>query len=327
MMTTQTVLILGANGRFGRVVAQAFAAAGWRVIAQARKPLLDAGHEELRADVTQATAICNAARGAAVVVNAMNPLYAEWDTLARPLNDAAIAIARGLGATLMFPGNVYNYGSPIPREINEETPPRPTNPKGELRCRMEAAMRQPGIKSIVVRAGDFFGGPGAGSWMDQAIVKDLARGRITYPGPRNLEHAWAYLPDLARTFVLLAAARGRLADHESFHFPGHTLSGDELVQAIAEAARRRGLLAADRAPTVRGMPWPLIRMAGLFVPMLRELARMSYLWREPHRLASRRLSEAVGRVPATPIVEALEATLGEPGFAGGHAKPAAMVAA
>jgi hypothetical protein len=75
------------------------------------------------------------------------------------------------------------------------------------------------------------------------------------------------------------------------------------------------------------MPWPLIRMAGLFVPMLRELARMSYLWREPHRLASRRLSEAVGRVPATPIVEALEATLGEPGFAGGHAKPAAMVAA
>ena len=32
-----------------------------------------------------------------------------------------------------------------------------------------------------------------------------------------------------------------------------------------------------------GMPWPLLRVAGVFVPMLRELSRMAYLWSVPHR--------------------------------------------
>lgn len=34
---TGTVLILGANGRFGRVATQAFAHAGWQVRAASRK--------------------------------------------------------------------------------------------------------------------------------------------------------------------------------------------------------------------------------------------------------------------------------------------------
>jgi hypothetical protein len=176
---------------------------------------------------------------------------------------------------------------------------------------MEAAMRAGAPRSIVVRAGDFFGGPGTGSWMDQAVVKDLAKGRITYPGPRNLEHAWAFLPDLARTFVLLAEARGGMAPHDSFHFPGHTLTGDELVAGITRAARRGGLLPMNREPVIKAMPWALVRVAGLFNSLLRELATMSYLWREPHRLAGAKLKSVIGTIPCTPLDEALDATLGE----------------
>ncbi len=321
-----TVLILGANGRFGRVVARAFADAGWNVVAQARKPLLGPAHPRiwhLGAAVTDRDAVAAAAAGASVVVHAMNPLYTNWDAEALPLNAAAIAIACSLNATLMIPGNVYNFGSPMPAELTERTPEQPSNRKGEIRCQMEAAMRAGAPRSIVVRAGDFFGGPGIGSWMDQAIVKDLARGRITYPGPRNREHAWAFLPDLARTFVLLAQARGRMALHDTFHFPGHTLSGDELVAGITRAACRRGLLPINGQPVVKGIPWTLLRMAGLFNPMLRELAKMSYLWREPHRLAGAKLKAAIGAIPCTPLDEALDTTLAELGF---NVSPAAAAA-
>ena len=261
-----TVLILGANGRFGRVAVRAFAEAGWTVIAQARKPLVDPCGGRVRHlgfAVTQQEAIVVAAVGTAVVVNAMNPLYTRWDSEALPLNASAIAIARELDATLMLPGNVYNYGAPIPAEIHEATPQRPSNRKGEIRCAMEAAMRREAPRSIVVRAGDFFGGPGAGSWMDQAIVKNLAQGQITYPGPRNLDHAWAFLPDLARVFVLLAQTRASLGRHESFHFPGHTVNGDTLVAGIAAAARRGGILPATTRPVVKGMPWTLLRIKKL----------------------------------------------------------------
>ena len=310
----ETVLILGANGRFGRVVSRAFADAGWNVIAQARKPLADPPHPRIKplgVAVTDLDAVVAAAGGARVVVHAMNPLYTNWDAEALPLNEAAIAIARALNATLMLPGNVYNFGSPMPSELTERTPERPSTRKGEIRCRMEAAMRTAAPRSIVVRAGDFFGGPGTGSWMDQAIVKDLAKGHIIYPGPRNLEHAWAFLPDLARTFVLLAEASGRLAPHASFHFPGHTLTGDELVAAITRAARRRGLLAVHGQPIVKAMPWALVRVVGFVNPLLRELAKMSYLWREPHRLSGVELQRAVGAIPFTPLDEALDRTLAE----------------
>jgi nucleoside-diphosphate-sugar epimerase len=308
----ETALVLGANGRFGRLAVRAFAEAGWNVIAQARKPLVDGAGGRVRHlgfAVTETDAVAAAAAGASIVVHAMNPLYTNWDAEALPLNTAAIAIARSLGATLMLPGNVYNFGAPLPTELTERTPERPTNRKGEIRCRMEADIRAHAPRSIVVRAGDFFGGPGTGSWMDQAILKELARGKITYPGPRNLQHAWAFLPDLARAFVLLAQERHRLAPHEAFHFPGHTLTGDELVDGVTRAARRNGLLSSDREPAVKGIPWPLIRIAGLFNPMLRELASMSYLWRQPHRLSGARLSDVIGTIPSTPLDSALDATL------------------
>ena len=35
--STSTVLVLGANGRFGLAATRAFAAAGWRVLAQVRR--------------------------------------------------------------------------------------------------------------------------------------------------------------------------------------------------------------------------------------------------------------------------------------------------
>jgi hypothetical protein len=59
------------------------------------------------------------------------------------------------------------------------------------------------------------------------------------------------------------------------------------------------------------LPWPLLQIGGLVVPMLRELAEMRYLWRVPHRLSGERLAGIVGEIPATPLAAALEDTLRE----------------
>ena len=305
----ETVLILGANGRFGRVAAQAFAKAGWRVIAQARRPLADqptpGGITQLHVDAADTGTVVAAAREARVVVNAMNPIYTQWDTEALALNASAIAVARRLGATLMLPGNVYNFGDTLAAVLTEESPQNPTNRKGEIRCAMEAAMCEEGLRSIVVRAGDFFGGDGMGTWFDQAVVKDIRKGKITYPGALNVIHEWAYLPDLAQTFVLLAQVRGTLAPHDTFHFPGHAITGQALVDRLTQSARALNILAADQQTRIGTIPWPLVRLVGLVHPMWRELARMRYLWQRPHQLASTRLGQVIGTVPHTPMPQAL----------------------
>jgi nucleoside-diphosphate-sugar epimerase len=325
----KTVLILGANGRFGQAAVQAFAAAGWQVLAQVRRAPaapLPARARALVMDMAHTAAVAEQAAGASVVVYAVNPAYWRWEQDLMPFFRQGLEVARRLGASVMLPGSVYNYGAGMPAVLHEHTPQQPTNRKGEQRIAMEDELGQRaalGLNSVLIRAGDFYGS-GRGTWLDEAIVKDLARGKLVYPGPRDLPHAWAYLPDLARAFVAVAE-RGAPAGFTRMHFAGHTLTGHQLLAAIDEAAARLGRRPAGGFQ-VGGLPWGLIRAVGLVKPMWRELARMSYLWRVPHALAGRTLAQVAGLLPSTPVVDAIEQTLRDFGLAAEPAPPAARMA-
>lgn len=314
-----TVLILGARGRFGQSATHAFARAGWRVLAQARP-----GHPAPASTPAPVTwlplalnhtgALLDAAQGAQVVVHALNPssyTHHAWQTEAPALMDAAMAVSTGLGATLMMPGNVYNHGRHLPALLSEDTPHAADHPKGLVRVALEQRLQRlaetTGGRSIVIRAGDFFG-QGSGSWLDRVMAQDLARGWLTLPGPRDVAHAWAYLPDLAETFVQVAERRAQLPACATLHFQGHTLTLDDWVQALE----------ADWGPLrVKTLPWPLLRVLSLGSPTLRSLCEMRYLWTRPHALDNTRLRALLGAEPHTPFPRALRQALG----ALGHTPP------
>ncbi len=305
--TPRTVLILGARGRFGPAATRAFAAAGWRVLAQARRlpDALPQGAVPLEAALEDGAEIAARAAGARAVVYAVNPPYTDWPAQMLPLARAGMDLAQRLDAVFMLPGNVYNFGESMPPLLREDAPQRPSSRKGRLRCELEAELEARcarGARAVVLRAGDFFGG-GPGTWLDLVIAKSLAKGRLVYPGPLDVRHAWAYLPDLAQVFVPLAGHEG-LPAFTRLHFPGHTLTGAQLLAGLEGAAARLGI--APAGGFSRGtMPWPLIRAGGLLVPMWREIAEMAYLWRVPHALDGSALEALLGPLPATPLDEAL----------------------
>jgi nucleoside-diphosphate-sugar epimerase len=170
---------------------------------------------------------------------------------------------------------------------------------------MEERMREAsdrGMRSIVLRAGDFFGG-GRGSWFDLVIAKDIHRGRITYPGPLDVVHSWAYLPDLAAAMVRLAQVRAELDAFETFGFSGHSVTGVDLARAIARAT--------GRGMKTKRMSWWLIQLLRPVMPMSRELAEIEYLWRVPHRISGAKLQSAIGDVRATPLDQAVANALRE----------------
>ncbi len=311
-MTRPTVVVLGAAGRFGAAAAQAFASAGWRVLAQQRRApasALPRGVELVELALADTEDLARRAAGATLVVYAVNPLYTRWDAELLPLFRHGLALAERLGARFMLPGNVYNFGSAMPAMLDEGTTVRPDTRKGRQRVEMEDELlrrAERGLDSVVIRAGDFFG-CGSGSWIDQAIVKDIAHGKLVYPGPLDRLHAWAYLPDLARAFVAIAGDGGQRGCLR-LHFEGHSVSGHAFIAALDEAAASLGLRPA-RGFKLGGMPWGLIRGLGLVNPLLRELARMSYLWRVPHALDGRALQQRVGPLPAWPLVAALRQSL------------------
>ena len=314
-----TVLILGARGRFGLATARAFADAGWRVLGHIRPgsvaPASVVNVQWLGIDLDDTQALVQAAQGATVVVHALNPAYTNraWQTQVEPMTTAAIAVTRALGATLMVPGNIYNFGADMPGVLREDTPQRARTVKGQVRIRMEAQLQNSGVRSIVIRAGDFFGS-GKGTWFDTAMVKDIRKGVFTYPGPREVSRAWAYLPDLARSFVEVAQRRATLRPFEVFHFAGHRITGQRWRDVLTPVARAQGWVKADAQPKLANLPWALIRLSAWLVPTWAALLEMQYLWKTPHALANEKLTALIGPEPHTPLAQAAQTALGDLGL-------------
>jgi nucleoside-diphosphate-sugar epimerase len=303
------ILVLGAAGRLGAVAAGAFRDAGWRVkglVRPGRAGAVPRKVEPVEA-ATRDEAVA-AAAGCDVVLNAFNPAITEWQKNALSLAYSAIATAESNGATLLFPGSVWNFGREMPPLLDEGTPMHPTTRKGAMRVEIEQRIREAcdrGMRAVILRGGDFFGA-GRGSWMDLVIMKEIARGRLTYPGPFDVVHAWAYLPDLAATMVELAERRDEFGACESFGFPGHSLTGNQLIGAIEQVTR--GTF------NVRPMSWWFLKTFGKMLVLGRELSELEYLWRVPHRLSGEHLKAALGDIPHTPLPVALAATLRELGY-------------
>jgi nucleoside-diphosphate-sugar epimerase len=225
--------------------------------------------------------------------------------LAVPMLESTIAAAKTSGARIVFPGTVYNFGPDAFPLLSERSPQRPVTRKGQIRVdmerRLEAAART-GIRTLIVRAGDYFGRHAGNSWFGQGLIRS---GRpvasIAYPGPHSVGHSWAYLADVAETIALLIERD--LAAFEVFHFQGHWF--EHGIQ-IAEAIRR--VVGNPRLP-IRSFPWWAVYAASPFVTMFREMIEMRYLWREPLRLDNAKLNAFLGSEPHTPIDQAIATTL------------------
>ncbi|AKI02856.1 NADH(P)-binding [Hoeflea sp. IMCC20628] len=309
----KTIAILGARGRLSRMVARAFLAQNWQVIAITRDGKAPEGVAQAdcrAADAMDKAALISACQGADVIFNGLNPIYTEWADKVPVFTANVIAAAKATGALHLLPGNVYNYGRSIPDLADETTAMPGDTGKGKIRNAMEQAFKDAaknGVKTIILRAGDFYGGDGRGSWFDLAITAKLDKGAFTWPGAMDIDHAWAYLPDLAQAFVKLADKGCGSSGYEHYTFEGHTLSGTEMKRLVEQALGGKSLKQA-------GMPWLLLRAGGLVVPMWREISEMSYLWFTPHRLSGDKLAVAIGPFAQTAPDIAVAKALAELGF-------------
>jgi nucleoside-diphosphate-sugar epimerase len=317
--TPQTIIILGAAGRIGDAAAKAFLAAGWRVRGVARNAKAAALRAGVEADAHDRPSLIRAVQGADVVLNALNPKYTEWETTVMPLAENVMAAVEASGALHLFPGNVYNFGREIGMNLAEDAPQIASTAKARIRIEAEDLFRQRaetrGVRTAILRGGDYYGGVKPESWLDLFILKHLKRDVFTWPGPSGIAHAFAYLPDFAEAFVRLAEKRDALPPFERFHFAGHTLTGLQMHQAAEQAA--------GRALRFKTMGWTMIRLAGMVVPIAREVSVMSYLWRTPHSLDGSKLERFAGPLRVTQPVDALRAAIRDMGLDAARQKLAA----
>jgi nucleoside-diphosphate-sugar epimerase len=316
---TRTALVLGITGGIGGEAARALLARGWQVRALHRRPIGVAGAsglaeevEWLQGDVMCRDDVMQAAAGVSVIVHAVNPpRYHNWAGLALPMLENTLAAAKAQRARVLFPGTIYNFGPDAFPRLSETSPQNPLTRKGRIRVSMEERLRsaaKEGARVLIVRAGDYFGPRAGNTWFSQGLLANQRQvRRVFYPGPRELGHAWAYLPDLAETMARLLEQDQRLADFEVFHFRGHWLArGADMAAAVCRAA-------GISTRRIYAFPWWAVRLAAPFVEVCREMLEMRYLWNTPAELDNTRLREFIGAEPHTPLDEAVARSHDWPG--------------
>lgn len=154
---------------------------------------------------------------------------------------------------------------------------------------------------MIVRSADFYG-PGATQSFPHATVFERLRAGKTpqWVGSAKAVHTFTYTADAGRA----AAVLGQIPDAlgQTWHVPTtkESLSGEDFVRVACQlAARPYKLQVAPR--------W-ILRMMGLFVPVLRENDEMMYQFESDYRFDSSKITAAFGLEP-TPYREGIAASL------------------
>jgi nucleoside-diphosphate-sugar epimerase len=303
---SSTNVVLGAAGGTGSAVVRELAARGLPVRAVTRRGASEAteGVEQLAADVGTADGARRACEGAAVVYHCAQPPYTKWPELFPPMTQAVIDGATAGGAKLVFADNLYVYGPPD-GPMTEETPQRAQGKKGRTRRAMADAVlgahADGRLRCTIGRSSDYYGPRGTGSTVGENIMKPALRGRrARWLGSLDQPHTLNYLEDMARALVMLGERD--VADGGVWHLPAaEPLTGRQFLGLVFEAA--------GQSPRMGVASRPMIRIAGLFSPFLRELGETLYQFERPFVSDASKFQRAFGPFDPTPHPEAVKRTV------------------
>jgi nucleoside-diphosphate-sugar epimerase len=308
--TNKIALIIGAKGGIGGATAAALFRHGWTIRGLTRRAQPGNGTIEwIVGDAMNAADVVGAAQGASLIVHAANPPgYRNWATQVLPMIDNTIAAAKAVGARIVLPGTIYNFGADAFPVLYEDSPQHPSTRKGAIRVEMEKKLKaaaSEGVPTLIVRSGDYFGPKTTGNSFFAAVMVRPSSpvNWIINPARNGASHAWAYLPDVGETIAMLMDRENELGNFAAFNFAGYQLASGEIPAAIAKAAGK---------PDMRPWPLPWFAIVALqpVVRLFREMAEMRYLWSASISLDGSKLKAFLGdAVPSTPLDVAIRDTL------------------
>lgn len=299
--------ILGANGVIGRELSLHLPQYSNRIRQVSRSPKpVNATDELFSADLLDPKATADAVAGSEItyLVAGLKYDHKVWQEQWPRVMRNAIDACKRHGSALVFFDNVYAYGR-VNGVMTEATPYNPSSRKGEVRARIATTfmdeVTRGELRGAIVRAADFYG-PGAALSVTHATVTErLKKGKTPqWIGNPKAVHTFTYTRDAGRTLALVGNTPSALGQVWHALTSKEPITGEQYVRIACELAHRPyGLQAAPR--------W-LLRMMGIFVPVVRESIEMLYQFEDDYRFDSSKAEQAFG-LTATTYREGLAATL------------------
>ena len=304
--------IFGATGAVGKALAAELAKTNtpFRVVGRSMERLrFDFGAygpsvELIAADLNDPKAAASAADGADTIfylVGVPYPQFEQHPKLTRvALNAAAAAHVR----RFVHLGTVYPYGKPEREFVDESHPRNPHTFKGRMRKEQEdlvlAADGRSGMRTTILRAPDFYGPNSELSYARAIFDAALKGGTANVVGPIDTPHEFIFVPDVARTLLALSETDEAYGTAWNVAGPG-LITTRRFAEVVFAAVQKR--------PRLRAANKTMLRVMGLFNPVLREMVEMHYLWTTPVALDDSRLRRLLPNLRKTSYEDGIQATL------------------
>jgi len=298
--------ILGAGGAIGTELAKALPQYTDTIRLVSRNPeKVNESDVTYSADLMDSEAVKKAVSGSDICYLTVGLKYDKkvwrrsWPVIMKNVIDAC----QEHGSKLVFFDNVYLYDPDHLNPMTEETPVNPSSEKGKVRAEIVKmlwdAAEENRITALVARSADFYG-PGFEkplSILIETVFKPLNQGSTAnWLGGDSFKHSFTYTPDAGKATALLGNTPEAFG--KSWHLPtaSNPYTGKEWVEEIAEAMNQK--------PKYRTVSTLIVRLMGLFMPIMRENVEMMYQYDRDYVFNSDKFEEKFNMQP-TPYEEGI----------------------
>ena len=291
--------ILGSGGAIASILAKELLSYTDQVRLVSRNPKkVNSSDELFSADLSKPEVVSEAITGSEVVYLTVGFVYSVkiWRKIWPPLVKAVIDACEAQKIKLVFFDNVYIYDRDYLGHMTEETPIRPTSKKGEVRTQISTmileAVAAGRIQALIARSADFYGPNVTSSLIYETVVKNLTKGKkANWFADDSKIHSCTYTPDAAKATALLGNTPE--AYNQVWHLPtsSQRLTGKDWVKMIAN-----DLKVEPKSSLISNT---MLRLIGIFVPVMREFPEMSYQYDRDYFFDSSKFTKHFGIEPTS----------------------------
>ena len=291
-------VILGAGGAIGTELAKELKHYTEKIRLVGRNPVRVNEDDELfSGDLTQQQAVERAVEGAELVYLTAGVPYKTktWQNNWPLMMKNVISACKKQKAKLVFFDNIYMYNPGQLNPMTEETEIYPVSEKGKVRSEISGMLLheiQAGtVQALIARSADFYGPRVKNSILNEAVINNLKKGKkANWFCSLDKLHNFTFTPDAAKATALLGNTENAFG--QVWHLPtASPITGKQWIEKIAAALKVE--------PQVRVVSKKMIKVLGLFNPIMKEFNEMMYQFDRDYDFDSSKFETVFKSVPTT----------------------------
>lgn len=289
--------ILGAGGAIGIELAKALTTYTSDIRLVSRNPKKVNPDDELfPADLSNREDVFKAIAGSEIVYVTVGFAYNSkvWQKVWPPFINNVIDACLQHDTKLVFFDNVYAIGGDNVNHITEESPISPSSKKGDIRAELDMlildAIEKRKLKAIIARSADFFSAVKGNSMVMNLIYDNLIKGKkAQWLGDARKIHSISYTPDLARGTAMLGNTPDAYNQIWNLPTDSEKITGEGWVNLFAKEM--------NTSNKYQVLPNWLLKVLGLFIPVMKELPEMNYQYDRDYFFDSSKFNKRFNYTP------------------------------